>query len=109
MDYEIQTTKWLKLDLLEHRLRALEANEIIVRRQLGMLVSSFICNLEEIRKSLELKLIAVLSNIGVVRCSTGVATLRSWLSHLLEAPSQWVVLLGGRCTYWRLVANEWCF
>lgn len=73
MDYEIQTAKWLKLDQLERRLRALESSEIIGRRQLGRLVSSFISDLEETRENLELELSAVLRRIGVVRSSLGVA------------------------------------
>lgn len=74
MDYEIQTTKWLNLDSLERRLRALETCEIVEHKQFARILSSFISELEEIKENLELELTSVLSRIGVIRCSAGVTT-----------------------------------
>lgn len=62
-----------KLDLLERRLRGLEANQVVGHRQLGTIINSFISSLKKTRENLELDFTAVLHRIGVDRSSADVA------------------------------------
>lgn len=77
MNWEIQTTKWKKLDLLERRLKELGASGVVGHQRLGRIVSSFTSGLEETNKNLGIELATVLSRIGVNMSSAGVATAAS--------------------------------
>ncbi|OAE35744.1 hypothetical protein AXG93_1154s2000 [Marchantia polymorpha subsp. ruderalis] len=64
VDYEIQTTKRMKLDLLECRLRALKPNEIVGRRQLVVClgtVQELLLSVEDRVYEVELAILGVLS------------------------------------------------
>lgn len=63
VEWKIQIMKWMKLDLLNPRLKQLEANGAGRHIELNRVVSFFISDLEETKENLELELSKVLSRI----------------------------------------------
>ncbi|OAE29953.1 hypothetical protein AXG93_669s1010 [Marchantia polymorpha subsp. ruderalis] len=75
--WEVQTLKWLKLDLLERRLMAMKTNGAAGHKQFVRLVNSFSFDFEESRKNLELEILSVLRRLGADGSSKDAVTAAS--------------------------------
>ncbi|OAE19473.1 hypothetical protein AXG93_1040s1370 [Marchantia polymorpha subsp. ruderalis] len=62
--WEVQTLKWLKLDLLERLLISMKINGAAGHKQLVRLVNSFSSGLEEACENLEIEILSMLRRLG---------------------------------------------
>lgn len=75
--WEVQTLKWLKLDLLEQRLMSMKVSGSAGHKQLIRIVNSFSSRLEEARESVEIEIASVLRRLGADVSSEDVVTVAS--------------------------------
>ncbi|OAE25836.1 hypothetical protein AXG93_2145s1350 [Marchantia polymorpha subsp. ruderalis] len=75
--WELQTAKWLKLDLLERCLTTAKASGSAVHKQLVELVNSFSSGLEEARENIDIKIVNILRRLGANGSSEDAVTAAS--------------------------------